>query len=202
MALTVMPRIAPFALLIPQSPAAIEAVKTKRNATRVVSLHSKKGNSTSKPQSAVKLNFAMFAGRRFLSFGSSGSASFNFAKESGLEEHHFLIHFDLIHRDLLVTDTSTSGVWVHDEDQAHPKLLLCDSIRVRESLRLSCGKDNRFRFRIQMCKGQWFARAYSAYIRTLDLPVGASDTPQLRKRKASCALINDQALPQKKICVV
>lgn len=122
-------------------------------------------------QQAVKLDFALLLGRRCLSFGCSRSDEIQFPLASDIDRHHFILHFDIQSEVLLLTDTSTRGIWLSDASIQTPRLLHRTTAPLLQTTDIYFGRDQRYQFRITASSGvndkTTFARLFEDYAKSI-----------------------------------
>jgi hypothetical protein len=150
MPLSYVCRSAVFAFLLPLSVDAKDALKLRANMSLLESSELQKETISLPPgdQLVAKLDYALLFGRRCLSFGSSRADQVYFPSTSDIDKHHFILHFDISTAALLLTDTSTQGVWVSDGATQALKHLHHTTLPLSQTTDIYFGRNNRYQFRI------------------------------------------------------
>lgn len=175
-------RSSPMATLSPLNLETARMLNLRHNATKL------SGPSPwCRGASAASIDLAAFAGRRFLSLGSSRWTVFKFPKKHGIDESHIVLSFDMCTARLVLTDTSNSGTWVAQDADLAPMLLHNASIVVDGSINVRFPNAS-FAFNIDaVCTPPVF----EAYATTLGKSISY--------RRASCRAIRKSQAPGQKL---
>lgn len=133
----------PFAELQPISIAACRALQHRYNKR-----HRKPLCNPAKTN-VMPLTLGMIMGRQCLTFGASRASDFTFPSQDGVDEIHFTLKLDVVAQTLVITDTSTTGVWIKDE-QGRTLLLYRASRVVSGVVEIRVGKILHYSFSIRV----------------------------------------------------
>jgi hypothetical protein len=162
-----------FAFLIPLTVDAREALELRANRGLLEDpkLYGDMAQVQSEGRYIAKLDFALLFGRLCLSFGSSRSDEVQFPPASDIDRHHFILHFQTHTAVLLLSDTSSKGIWVSDGLTQTRKLLHHTSFPLLQTVDIHFGQDCRYRFRIMVTESarnrMAFPKLFEDYIQSI-----------------------------------
>jgi hypothetical protein len=161
-----------FAFLVPLSLDAKEALKLRANMSLLENPELQETVAVKlESQLVAKLDYALLFGRRCLSFGSSRAAQVHFVPASDVDQHHFILHFDMHTAALLLTDASSHGVWVSDGATQAMKCLRNTTVPLSMTTAVHFGQNQRYQFRVvvtECAPERLISRLFEEYAQSVD----------------------------------
>ena len=188
-----------FAYALPLSAGAVEAIQLRANRRLCGDVHARRDLVPFDSQRCyIKLNFATFLGRRYISFGSSRCNEFLLPPAKDVAAHQFFLHFELHTATLLLTDTSQYGTWLSN-DFTPKRSLHRATYPLVQSNDIGFGNGQRYRFRIVVADSAIdpiiFPDLFQRYVQS----IGRKHPRLIHKLTAALSNVNDSFINLHKV---